>query len=261
MNWLQSECVILKEKPFKEKDRLVTFLAKDKGRLTGIAKSAKVLTGRGVGAFEPFTRGTIHYLEKSGSDLVTIRKCDPTPPFLMLHHNYEQFLFASYFTELVVLCPISPADAPVFYDLLTHGLDRLAAGDEDFRVVRLRFEMDFLTCLGVQPRWGRCAQCGKTLYQKSGGGYRLLQGAPHKFDLKRGVLCPACPGHGSGVFVVSPQVMEFVGVWLDPHQTDSVPPMAGVLAQLEAVVSAQVMAHLERVPRSMALLPDPADIL
>ena len=77
---VSSDCVILKRQDLAESDVLVTFLTRDKGRMKGVVKGSKKITGRGVGSFEPMTLGVMYYTEKNGSDLVSIRKCDPRPP-------------------------------------------------------------------------------------------------------------------------------------------------------------------------------------
>nr|NIP71644.1 DNA repair protein RecO [Gammaproteobacteria bacterium]NIR97788.1 DNA repair protein RecO [Gammaproteobacteria bacterium]NIT63840.1 DNA repair protein RecO [Gammaproteobacteria bacterium]NIV20810.1 DNA repair protein RecO [Gammaproteobacteria bacterium]NIY32420.1 DNA repair protein RecO [Gammaproteobacteria bacterium] len=100
MPLVSSECIILRNQDYLERDRLVTFLTRDAGRVRGIVKGSRKLTSRGVGSFEVFSRGVMHWVDKGREGLVTIRKCDPLPPYLYLHGGYHAFLYAGYFAEL-----------------------------------------------------------------------------------------------------------------------------------------------------------------
>jgi len=261
MKLLASECIVLKQQPFKERDRLVTFLARDEGRLTGIARGAQKLTARGVGSYEPLSRGVIHYTRKAGVELVGIRKLDPVPPYLFLQADYEKFLYASYMAELVSLCPIAAAEAEEFFALLAGALERLyAAADPPAAALsRLDFELGFLDCLGLQPDWGRCCACGDALLTEAGGRPAPVHAAPLAFDRSDGGLrCPRCGPGRAGDGVLSPGTRAFLAQWRRPQRPAGLRPTRLALAELERVVVGHLVHQIEREPRTLALLPDPA---
>ena len=260
MQVISSECVILRNRDFREGDRLVTFLARDRGRLSGIARGSRKTTARSVSAFEPCTRGTIFYVEKQGVELVTIRKCDPLPPYLLLTGDYDKILMGGYFAELAELAGISADDAPALYRLLCDGLQALcdAAGPLALGLARLRYELSYLACLGLQPDLARCGACGRELFQAHGATPQLAQRGEHGFDVARGVMrCPACHVPGDRALPLAAGSMAFLGAWLSAAEANPVRPTHLALVQIEAAICQHLVHHLERLPRSLNLLPKP----
>ncbi|MCZ6474202.1 MAG: DNA repair protein RecO [SAR324 cluster bacterium] len=258
MKVVSSECIILKHQDFRERDRLVTFLARDKGRMAGVARGARKLTARGLSTFEPFIRGTIFYTEKPGAELVSIRKCDPVPPYLQLQAGYDKFLYASYFTELVSLCRIGPQEAEPFFLLLAGGLENLygAQSPQALPLLRLDYELDFLSCLGLQPQWGRCCACDRPLLASKAGRPQPLLSGRHQFDASLGgVRCPDCRAAGHALTELSAGSLAFLAAWRDGAARDNLRPTHNALAELEAALTQHIVHHLEREPRSLALLP------
>lgn len=259
MKVISSDCIILRNRDFKERDRLVTFLARDKGRMTGIARGARKPTARGVGAYEPCTRGTIFYVESRNSDLVSIRKCDPIPPYLLLTGDYDKLMVAGYLAELVELAAIAPDDAPVMYLLLSDALHGLvdATSTLMLSLTRLKFELGYLACLGLQPDLSRCSACGRSLFDASSKVPRPSESGDHAFDADRGgVICPRCLESGTRLLPLSAGTIAFLGAWAGSQAGGSIRPTRLALTELEAAISHHLVHHLERVPRSMALLPE-----
>ncbi len=258
MKVVSSECIILKHQDFRERDRLVTFLARDKGRMTGVARGSRKLTARGLSTFEPFTRGTIFYVEKAGSELVSIRKCDPVPPYLHLNADYDKLIYAGYMAELASLCPIHGPEAERFFDLLACGLKDLHAetASAALPLLRLAYELDFLTCLGVQPEWRRCCACERPLFGGGQGRPRTLFSGVHQFDTSRGGMrCPDCRVTGQAVSDVAAGSLAFLGAWRGGAEARNLRPTRKALEELEAALTRHLIHHLEREPRSLAFLP------
>ena len=258
MKVVSSECIILKIQDFRERDRLVTFLARDKGLMTGIARGSRKLNARGLGNYEPFSWGTIFYVEKAGAELVSIRKCDPKPPYLLLEANYDKFLYAGYMAELVSLCRISQPEAERFFLLLAAGLDGLMGEStaQSLSLLRLEFELEFLTVLGVQPNWSRCGVCERPLYEMRGGGLRPLLTGTHQFDVSLGGMrCPDCRGAGWKGEDISAGSLAFLGAWREGRAAERVKPTRNALMELERAVTRHLVHQLEKEPRSLALLP------
>lgn len=274
MQVVSSPAIILRNQDYLERDRLVTFLARDAGRLRGIVKGSRKLTSRGVGDFEPFAHGVMYYTDKGHGGLVNIRKCDPQPPYLYLQGDYHKYLYASYFAELMDVTPIDPAGAAPLFDLLTDALAALCEPGPARRLplLRLRFELRFLHLLGYEPTWTRCVTCGSALLRRPDGRTEAVHDAPHAFDPRQGgVRCPPCSEDGARGPWVSPAALVFLDDWRrGPASADDADPAArggatvrptrSVLEELEAAVTRHLVFHLEREPRSLALLP-PLDAL
>ena len=268
MNVVSSASIVLRNRDFKEHDRLVTFLTRDKGKLTGIARGARKPTARGLSVFEPFTCGTMYYVERAGTDLVAIRKCDPVPPYLLLHADYEALMLAGYCAELMELTAIGGDDAALYHDLLRESLQALAEGPGELEAahVRLCFDLRYLHLQGIQPDWARCVACGRAVFGApagravgagaAGGAPCLAQAGEHAFDVRQaGVRCPACvPSQGN-----LPALSAGTLAWLDTWRRSGsarVKPTRLALRQLQAAVTQHLVRQLQRVPRSLSLLPE-----
>lgn len=305
MQLVSSEAIILRTQDYGERDRLLTFLARSEGKVRAIVKGSRKLTSRGVGNFEALGHGVMHYSEPSASGLVTIRKCDPLPPYLTLQQDYDAYLFAGYLSELIDLCTVPAGDADGFYRLLLGALEALCTPGTPRRLplIRLRFELRLLELLGLQPQWDECAACGTPLplapalppalaetpvrpgaAAEAGGGPAAEDRVgsdpllnletqdpepphfepPHFetlcFDTQRGgLLCPDC-APGRRALVLSSRTRAFLSAWRAGHDTPVARPTRRALEELDAAVSAHLTHHMERLPRSRALLPSMADL-
>ncbi|MEE8434555.1 MAG: DNA repair protein RecO [bacterium] len=267
MNLVSSDCIILRAQDYSERDKLVSFLTPESGRLKGIVKGSRKLTSRGVGSFEPFSRGLIHYVPRSPGALVAIRKCDPRPPYLYLRQDYHCFLYAGYLAELVDLCAIENREAAPYFTLLAETLDALCEAGPARRLplLRLRFELRHLELLGYAPDWRTCRQCGSALLREgtepvgaSGGKHGAVDpvfDGTHGFEVRLGgVLCPPCDSAGQAALKISPGALVFLENWRGGGQA-TIRPTRAILQELEDAVTAHLIHHLERRPRSLALLP------
>jgi DNA repair protein RecO (recombination protein O) len=258
MQLVSSECIILRNQDYLERDRLVTFLTRDAGRLRGIVKGSRKLTSRGVGDFEAFARGVMFYTDRGHGGLVSIRKCDPKPPYFYLHADYHRFLYAGYFAELMDLIPIEPSGSEPYFDLLAESLAALCEPGPARRLplLRLRFELHFLQLLGYQPDWDRCGGCGAALWVERDGAAAPAFEAPLQFDVRQGgVRCPACASADPLRLVLSPASLAFLENWRRGGAGSAVRPTRQNLEELEDAVTRHLVHHLERQPRSLALLP------
>jgi DNA repair protein RecO (recombination protein O) len=255
------ESVILKTMPLKESDVLVTFLARDRGRVAGVVRGSRRIAGRGVGSFEPFTLGVMHFTARPGGDLVSIRKCDPHPPYLLLQNDYAKIVMAGYFSELMMLCTIPAPEADKFYLLLAGGIEALCTGApfsaHDMALLRLRYELDFLETLGVAPDFSTCRVCHKPIFREEGARLVPVKPGEHLFDLAAGGLRhPDCAAHGRHVVPLSAGTLAFLAAWRGKTATSvNVKPTRLALQELSQAITRFVVHQLEREPRSLALLP------
>ena len=65
-----SEALILRTYKLGEADRIVVFLTRDRGKKRGVAKGARRVRSRFIGALEPMTRAGVAYYEREQRDLV-----------------------------------------------------------------------------------------------------------------------------------------------------------------------------------------------
>lgn len=150
--------IVLRSKPFKERDRLVTLLTENHGRLSGIAKGA-IHSRRFGGSLDLFMCSDIEFVEKPEQDLVSIRGATNRRDFAYLREDLEKISAAGYFVDLVLrLTEEKLPIRPVFL-LLAHYLYLLESTPMTMNIVR-SFEIKLLDRLGITPTLDKCAVTG-----------------------------------------------------------------------------------------------------
>jgi DNA repair protein RecO (recombination protein O) len=176
-----SPAVIFRWRAYGESDKIVTFLTRDFGKLTGIAKGARRSRRRFVNSLEPLARVQAHFRQRPGSSLAFMESCD------LLHPPGElteplRFAYASYLAELTDQLTVEEDPVPELYVLLHEGLSVLANRPASGAFLRA-FEIRLLARAGYEPQFEQCRACR--------GALPVHQ--PSFLDLHQGtILCAEC---------------------------------------------------------------------
>src|SRR5690606_23035249 len=111
--------IILRSQPFKERDKLVTFLTEKHGRITGVAKGA-IHSKRFGGTLDLFACSQIRY--KEGHDLVWIEEANLRRDFLKVREKLENISAAGYFADLCLRLTEERHPVKEVFLLLAHYL-------------------------------------------------------------------------------------------------------------------------------------------
>ena len=122
-----SEALILRTYKLGEADRIVVFLTRDRGKKRGVAKGARRVRSRYVGALEPMTRAGVAYYEREQRDLVRLNYVEPQrSPLSGL--SGDLLGHVGYFAELIdEWAPEAQSDERL-YRLGSAAVDAIAAG-------------------------------------------------------------------------------------------------------------------------------------
>jgi len=229
--------IVVRARAFGESDKIVTFLTRDLGKITGIAKGAKRSKRRFVNVLEPFTHVTVRLRERSSSDLAFINACELIDAYHTFARDLTKFAHASYVLELTDRLVRGHEAGAEVYDLLRETLALLdrsrAAGtiaadagprahgagmvcESTGTLVRnathpggpnaggawpglLRaFELRLLRSTGYEAVLDRCTRCGVVLAPDASGFAHPMRG---------GVSCGKCRGDGR-TYVASAQTLR-----------------------------------------------------
>jgi len=162
MNRHSEEGIILRPVDFRERDRILTFLTREQGKISGIVHGARSLKSQNRAATEPLVLAQFDYVERRQTAMVKIEHCEALDLFPAIRKDYSRFLYASYFAELLLLAEIPSTEAPLYFNWLASILKALQNEPADlFR--KARWEWDFLCLLGVQPQLDVCLISGQPL--------------------------------------------------------------------------------------------------
>jgi len=193
-----SPAVVLRTRSFGESDKIVSFLSRDFGKVTGIAKGAKRSRRRFVNTLEPFSLVNLRFQERSQSSLVFIHACDWLRVFKNLTTDLQRIAMASYIVEITDELTREREDSRSVFEHLTEGLVILdeEGGSSSFLTF---FEMQLLKLSGYQPMLECCRRCGRkppraedpflVKEPEAGGGLRPLWCFSPRDG---GIVCRAC---------------------------------------------------------------------
>ena len=237
---MTAEALILDVRDLHDRDRIVTFLTREHGKTSGVAKGARVKHSRFGGQLQPLAKVQVTWFEKDGRDLVRLSSVELVSTAQALQSDLEGLLLGSYLADHLLEFAQEGEASDYLYRLLDSTLQALAAG-VDRNLATRYFEAWVLRIAGVFPSPHACPSCG---------GPFPPEGAilPRSGET---MLCLDCGGP-SGL-AVAPATLEFlrrIGRESLPAIAASDPPAAGVLRQTEAVSTQVRRAFLQRELRS-----------
>jgi DNA repair protein RecO (recombination protein O) len=184
--------------PFRDADLIVTLLAREQGKLSALARSARSSRRRFGGGLGSFTLSRAELTSRRTGDLWTLRSAEPIRLWPALAADVGSMAHAGYATELVrEVSPPEQAD-PGLFDLLVELYDTVAARGPVPAVLR-RFELALLEQVGLAPVLDRCIGCG------SHDPARLDAPGAVMDPSRGGVACAVCAAgsRGAGVKMLS----------------------------------------------------------
>jgi DNA repair protein RecO (recombination protein O) len=248
-----SEALILRTYKLGEADRIVVFLTRDRGKKRGVAKGARRVRSRFVGALEPMTRARIAYFEKERRDLVSLNYADVERS--PLAGDGGSLSHVGYFAELLDEWAAENDPNEKLFRLGSAVTDAIASSAPATGVEALAryFEYWLLTLEGVYPSHTECQRCGTAL---DAGGAFLEPGA-------RVFTCAACaPPLRLASGITAPNLSAPALAFLRqarrtaPARVGELRLPAGARRELESVHRALITTHLEKELRSARVLRD-----
>src|SRR2546421_10428113 len=123
----KSAAVVIGSFDLGESDRVVTFYAREYGKVRGVAKASRRMRSRFGGALELFTLGELVFFDTGRSDLVRVDHFDVLHPFDRVRDDLERLGQASWIVECVARLTAEHDRHVALYALLVRGLAALAA--------------------------------------------------------------------------------------------------------------------------------------
>ncbi|MCE5342541.1 MAG: DNA repair protein RecO [Eubacteriales bacterium] len=193
--------VVLRYANYRERDRMLTLLTPDHGRVDVLSRGCRRPNSQLMVASELFVHG--EYVAFQSHDRLTLTSCTPQDTFYPLRLDAYRLTCASYLVSLVQAAAQPEQPAEGMYALLLQGLYRLSycLSDPPLAAVNA-FLLLYAAEAGYRPRLSHCIHCGKPL--PAGRGARLDTEAG-------GLCCDACRGEGQYA-LTSAQVERMRGV-------------------------------------------------
>ena len=189
--------VVVRTRAFGESDKIVTFLTRDRGKVTGVAKGAQRSKRRFVNVLEPFTHVDVTLLLRPHRDLAFVNACVLRDAPIAIARDLVKFAYGSYVLELTDRMVREHEAGPETYELVRDAIALLELDDAEPGMLRA-FELHLLRLTGYEPALDRCRRCG------TAAGANI---AMYVHPARGGVLCGRCRGDGRA-YQASPPVLE-----------------------------------------------------
>ena len=176
--------LVLREVEYKDADKLLTVLTRDRGKLTvrarGVrSRSSRLKSGCQLLAYSEFT------LFENRNSLV-VDEAVAQELFLPLRQDIERLALASYFAQVAEVLSREEDQDEALLSLTLNALAALSRPGPDSRKIKAAFEFRAACIAGYTPMLEGCVSCGSE--------------NPGRFHVSGGFLsCAACPGDDTGL--------------------------------------------------------------
>ncbi|MBI5366432.1 MAG: DNA repair protein RecO [Planctomycetes bacterium] len=228
---------------YSETSQIVTFFAREHGKVKAIAKGAKRKKSAFEGALDLLALNEIVFLERGGDGLSILTACVMRDGFPELRRDLDRLNTALWIVELLSELTVEGVAHPELFDQAVATLAALARGA--WHPLSLsRFEAQALGHLGFAPRFAGCAGCRRSL----DGEERVV------FSCRLGGgLCRACRAGHEGVFPVAPGTLALADGLAAGRVTalDRVRVAEPTLADLRRLLTRYIASLAGREPRML----------
>ena len=258
MKIFETAGIVLKSLDFKEKDCILTFLTRDFGKKVGILHGGKSIKSGNAAKSELFVLNHFEFSEKLNNDFVRIRKCDLLKSYPLLRRNYLNFLYANYFSELLLLPEIPENESKFFFDLLLNSILELSS-PETVLDLKFTFELQFIKLLGIEPNLENCTQCDGEIWAKISPSTILPKFlSSYQFDARLGGLrCPKClTGNKFASTLNYDSIVFFYSRQKRGQNFEEITPNTNILIELDQAFNLYFNFFFGKVLKSYPILID-----
>ncbi|MBO5247912.1 MAG: DNA repair protein RecO [Clostridia bacterium] len=173
---VSTDGIVLKARPYGERDMILTLLTPEHGRITVLARSVGKNKKQSVLYAQNFVFS--HFVLFKGKGMYVVNSADVHEAFYGLRQDLSRLALAQYFVDVAAKSG-AETDAAALCSLLLNSLYLLSSTDLDERLIKLVYETKYCIIEGVFPEV-TCARCGKQ---------------PAKWSFRDGFCCEEC-GNG-----------------------------------------------------------------
>src|ERR1044072_8510267 len=124
----KSAAVVIGSFDLGESDRVVTFYAREDGKVRGVAKASRRMRSRFGGALELFTLGELVFFDTGRSELVRVDHFDIVHPFVRVREHLERLGQGAWVVEGLTRLTAHRDPQPALFGLALRSLPALEAG-------------------------------------------------------------------------------------------------------------------------------------
>lgn len=175
--------IVIDQAPMGEKDKRLTVLTAELGKIPVLAKGAKSQSGRFSAPSQLFCLSD--FVLDSGRTFYYIKEYEIIETFYRIRTDMDLLTYASILLEASRVFSIDGEDNGPLVRLLLHGLHAMTREDADPMMISQTFLMKLLSESGFRPELYACTNCGRP--------YPANPAEPWFFHPEEGgLVCPEC---------------------------------------------------------------------
>ncbi len=238
----QTYGLVIREYPQKERDKLLTILTREHGKLAVWANNSRAQRSPLLPLSQTLSYSHMMIRERNGKYSLVSGTTERI--FSGLREDIERLSLAQYFCELADAATVEVYESGEVLSLILNALHLLCREDADFELIKAVFELRFMSIIGYAPSIYECASCGA---EES-----LLL-----FDIPQGrMLCKNCAPssyNGAGVYGMndaSYDAMKHI-ISSDPKKIFSFRIDKDSLDVLSCAAEVFLLTHLGIAPKTL----------
>ena len=250
MQEIRTPAIVLRRVDFGDYDLILTFLTRDFGKTSAIAKSAKKSARRFAGVLELFS--VLRIVCKSGrrSGLPILQEAAVIDPLPFIRTDVIKTAHASYWAELIDRWTEEAQPQIDLYHLLLHVYNQLNISSISPAELGVLFQIRLLALTGHQPNLQQCGVCRT--------GLDITPDKLFTVDLaKGGLVCSRClqPAASGRITLTRGTIKQLICVAKDELPKAIRLRFTGqALLESERFLEAFLPFHLGQEPRSLQVL-------
>ncbi len=239
-----SPAVVLRWRAYGESDKIVTFLTRDFGKITGIGKGARNSKRRFPNSLELLAQVRVQFRQRPDASLAFLESCELVSPGAAMH-DPERLAYGAYLAELAEQMTVEWNPSPEIYALLDEALGSLESGPATASFVRA-YELQLLERAGFAVPLENCQQCTLPLHETVDSFFSPSQGA---------FWCSRCRGGGDGLVAVATDlVAQLRALRQVPLSRSRENPLDAGRQEAARLTSQLLALHLVRPLKSIRLI-------
>ena len=195
----KTEGIVLRVVDFSETSCIVTWMTRDFGKITTMAKGARRPKSSFEAAIDVLAICRIVFLHKTSGAMSLLTEAKLDRRFRSSATNLKRLYAGYYVIELLNILTDEGDSNPALFDLAVktiHLIDSSEIKDDQVNLSLLRFELKALNLLGHQPMLTKCVSCGREKTTMTRVQFGLNAG---------GVLCQKCRRGQTDIVSLSPE--------------------------------------------------------
>lgn len=241
----QEAGIVLKSRPYREADSLVTIFGQAHGKIGAIAKGVRRPKSKLQAGLYPLSYVMVE-LYQGRASMATVIGADIIQGFGRMRDDLTALSWGMVLVDIVDGLWSDYDASPETFQWLILGLEALNQG-RDPATVGMTVAWRCLEVAGYAPEWGQCRDCGRPLGQQKG---------PIALVVAQGqAQCQDCVG-GKPTESLSLGSYKTWQQWvtINPSRLGAVEAKGFVYRELFDLLDRYVVAHVGRRPRSLSFV-------